>query len=264
MRSEELSQHLVQLGMAADAAAAYVHLCRVGPTTASVVAASLRISRPRAYRSLEQLANQGFVTAGVGRPRLFMPVAPNLLFNALRLQARETLQRIEQAEADLLPSLETLRGASVPAPRPHFTVVRGLEAVTGHARQVLDLAERRFDVLLGHGGARPLLQAFAAAGLLRQPAGKLGVRVLVGDTAGVPQRSNLPVRQLVGSEAPTLVLADGRECLTVLAENAQQQPESAVGFRTNAAGYVAGQQALFDHYWSVAEAPKGGARKPPL
>src|SRR5581483_5331979 len=116
------------------------------------------------------LAHEGYATAAIGRPRQYAAMAPGLVFSALRLHAEQALRRFASAEAELVPQLEAVRNSGPPPVQPQFTLLRGVDALAGHAQQVYGAARARIDVVLGPQSGRALHQAFSPLELLRQRA----------------------------------------------------------------------------------------------
>ena len=273
MKPEAIAHQLAQLGMGEDEAAVYVQLWRVGPSKAAELAQSLRHSRPRTYRALAVLAQDGFVSLGAGRPRLYTAVPPGALFEALQARAEALTASVRKSQGELVPELGRMGAGAAKTNAIQFTTVRGLDALINQAHGIYAKAERGIDMLFTHQGGRELLRAVDNQSLLAKRA-RDGVRVRLllrsaPDTATAwavsDEFPNVDVRLVDTDVISTAVVVDGRETLVVVAANpaARYEPELAVAFRTDAAEFVAMQGLLFDRLWSSAtqlEGEKGRER----
>lgn len=273
MRAEELASLLGGLGMAPDEATTYVQLQRLGPAAASTLAKALHVSRQRVYRSLEALAFQGFVQTDVGRPRLYAPTSPQNLVQVLRLRLHTLSEKMDRAQADIVGPLEELRGGPSGQPgKTQFTVVRGLDALTGQAHQMWEDASATIDLLFTQQGGPELfhrlgdlrdLEWSAQQGvkvrlLLRQPTGS--------DDPDVPWPPQTAEVRFVDTDVlSTFMLADGRDSLLVvtsdLAAGPRAQADLSLAFRTNAGEFVAMQRVLFERLWQSGQPIDGGKNR---
>ncbi|MEK6976334.1 MAG: helix-turn-helix domain-containing protein [Candidatus Thermoplasmatota archaeon] len=254
---EQVAAELSDVGVPDDQARVYVQLLRRGPSPASDLAQVLAISRPQAYRLLEALAEAGFVTAGIGRPRLFAAAAPDAVLRSLRERSQRTLAHLDRVRDLLASRLGALRKQADEADDgPHFTVVRGVDALSSAAKDLCHAADERIDVLVGDASTKTLFGQVLGGDLLAEKArGGVGIRLLL--PPGIPaQGRDVPLqrRHLDHDSLASLVLADGRDALMVLDPvPAGRVEEATLGVRTNAAPFVSTQALLFESLWVAAQ-----------
>lgn len=252
---EALAAELADVGVPPEQARVYVQLLRRGPCGAGELASSLALSRPRAYRLLDGLAHQGFVSTGTGRPRRFAAARPHAVLGALRDRTLGALGHLDRVQAILAAKLDALRQqADEDAETPHFTVVRSLNALGRAAQELYEGAEERIEVLLGRHGTQRLLPALVNTPALAGRA-KQGVTVRLLAPAQVRLQADPPVqRRHLNEEAlASLAMADGRDVLMVVDAAPQGSvKESALGVRSNALPFVSMQEILFRRLWDSA------------
>lgn len=252
---EALAAEVAEVGVPHEQARVYVQLLRRGPCGAGELAQSLNLSRPRAYRLLDGLAHQGFVSTGTGRPRRFSAARPHAVLGALRDRTLGALGHLERVQGILAAKLEALREkASEDAQAPHFTVVRSLNALASAAQELYEGAQERIEILLGRHGTQRLLPALVTNPALSGRAGD-GVTVRLLAPAQLRLQTEPPVqRRHLNEEAlASLAMADGRDVLMVVDAAPQGNvKESALGVRSNATPFVSIQEILFRRLWETA------------
>lgn len=249
---ETLAAELSEVGVPDEQARVYVQLLRRGPSGAGELAHSLGLSRPRAYRLLDGLAHQGFVSTGVGRPRRFSAARPDAVLGALRDRALGALGHLDRVQSVLAARLDALREQAAEEERvPHFTVVRSLNALASAAQELYQGAEERIEVLLGRQGTQRLLPALVANPALAGRAEEgLTVRVLAPAQLRLQPEAGVEQRWLNDDALASLAMADGRDVLMVVDAAPQGNvKESALGVRSNAAPFVSMQGLLFQRLW---------------
>lgn len=253
---ETLAGELAGVGVPREQARVYVQLLRRGPCGAGEVAQALGLSRPRAYRLLDGLAHQGFVSTGTGRPRRFSAARPNSVLGALRDRTLDALGHLDRVQSLLAARLEALREQAHESEEgPHFTVVRSLNALASAAQELYEGAEERIEVLLGRHGTQRLLPAFACPALAGRAEEGLTVRLLAPAQVRLPGDPPVQRRHLADEALATLALADGRDVLLVVDAAPQGSiKESALGVRSNAPPFVSMQEILFRRLWDNARA----------
>lgn len=250
---EQMAAELADVGVPDEQARVYVQLVRRGPSSAGELAQVLRISRPQTYRLLESLTQAGFVTAGLGRPRLFSGAAPGNVLGALRDRNQRALAHLDRVQDLLAARLEALsKKAGEEEEGPHFTVMRGTDALAGAAEALYRGASQRIDVLLGQDASMTMFDAILRKDVLAKKARDgLDIRVLAPPQARIP---TVPFerRDLANEALVTLVLADGRDALMAMQagpEKGEKGHDATLSVRSNAPPFVATQHLLFDHLW---------------
>jgi sugar-specific transcriptional regulator TrmB len=249
-------QELADVGVPPEQARMYIQLVRRGSSTATELADLLRISRPQAYRLLEALAHDAYVTASVGRPRMFTAAAPETVLRSLRERTQRSLNHLDNVQGLLATRLEALRQKHADEEAgPQFTVMRGIDAVAKASQDVCRSAGERIDILLAHDASEPLFEAVLDRGVLASKSAEgVGIRVLAPPQARIAvapaQRRHLDNEPLV-----TLVLADGRDAVMAISTPAKgARGDDILGVRSNAAQFVATQVLLFNHLWAAGPA----------
>lgn len=248
---EQMSQELADVGVPEDHARMYVQLVRRGPSTATELAEILRISRPQAYRLLEALTHDAFVTPSLGRPRTFAAAEPSSVLQALRERTQRSLEHIDRVQGLLATRLASLRKQADDSDMgPQFAVLRGVDALAKTAQDVCRLADERIDVLVGQDASAQIFEAVVHQGILSNKAREgVQVRVLAPPQARIASAS-LERRHLDQPPLVTLVLADEADALMALTAPARGRgQESTLGVRSNAMPFVASQRLLFDALW---------------
>lgn len=249
---ETMIQELSEVGVPVEQARMYVHLVRRGASTATELAETLRISRPQAYRLLEALTHEAYVSSSVGRPRMFTAAPPESVLRSLRERTQRSLAHLDRVQGTLASRLEALRQKHEDEETgPHFTVMRGIDAVAKASQDVIRAAAERIEVLLAHDVSDHLFEAVLDRDLL---AGKardgIDIRVLASPQARVPvsaaQRRPIHLEPTV-----TLLMGDGRDAVMAITTPATsgRGGEDVLAVRSNAPSFVATQQLLFDRLW---------------
>ncbi|MFO1533608.1 MAG: TrmB family transcriptional regulator [Thermoplasmatota archaeon] len=259
-----------QVGLARDEAACYLQLLRAGPARAADVALALGFSRPRTYRALDSLAHHGFAHLGVGRPRLYAAAPSSTVFHALRSRAETLAASVQAAEEELAPRLQRLD-----APRDElavrFTTIRGMAGLVNQSHNLYAEAQSTIDLFFTHPGDRELFRTVDDTSLLARRARQgMPVRLMVRSdpqaAAALALSRSLPnvdIRVVDTDVLSTFALADRREVLVfVTASRTGIDPDLALGFRTDAAEYVAMQSLLFERLWQTGELLVEESRKP--
>lgn len=216
-------QGLLEAGVDADAAAAYLDLIRVGASTATAVAERLAWPRSKAYRILESMQGEGLVRATVDRPTRFVPAPPEELFRRLRDAREASLEGLDAVRSTLLPVLHAWQAAST-AREPARGVFRILRGELAAVRTCLDLLACAPDVLAVEGDL--------GAGLLAAPT-----------LAAALERAGGRVRRgaWTGGDHPTFLVFGERRLVVAMGG-----PGRSTRFlETDAPGLVAGFVAAF-------------------
>ena len=248
---EQLVIDLTDVGVPTEQARIYLLLARKGPSSAGDLAQALRLSRPRVYRLLDLLCQQGFVSANIGRPRIFDAAPPAALVRVLREKNEAQQRSLEKIGGILATRIAALRKESEPFTSPLFTVVRGRHALAGAAHELTLQSRKSLDVLIGQPPSHRLLEGVSQAkSLAEKGVAGLSVRLLHPPTLPVPRSLQGLQRRYVNHGLASFSVADGKEALLVVDGTAQgPSHDGAIGVRSNAASFVETQVALFDRLW---------------
>jgi sugar-specific transcriptional regulator TrmB len=125
MQVSDLVDRLERLGFDPEHATVYVKLLQNGPSRASTLASLADLNRTKVYRVLDDLVEDRYASASVGRPTIYRAQEPERVFELLRkdLEARErTLDRVQD---DVLEPLESLAGEDHEVSDPDWKLVEG-------------------------------------------------------------------------------------------------------------------------------------------
>src|SRR5688572_32930411 len=100
----------------------------MGPCKASEVATAARLSRPEAYRALENLVHLGFASSNMARPARFEAAEAGAVFRQLLGHLEGQAEDIREAQRSLLAPLDALRAADVETmEKTRFNLLHGWE-----------------------------------------------------------------------------------------------------------------------------------------
>jgi sugar-specific transcriptional regulator TrmB len=261
--ADEIATRLEELGLGRDEALVYVRLHGAGPSRAGDLAQSCALSRPRTYRALELLANQGFLTSGLTRPRIFVANAAPVVFEQLRRRAQSLTDAIQGAEPDLTKQLQALetRPAHTP-PDTHFDLLRERRVVTAELQRAIDASTAEIVTLFNHPGALPMLHTLGILPALRRRARDgVSVRLVTRehtDNEALIQReladAPIEVRTIDTDLLMGLHIMDARTVIALLVPDAstRARAEGVVALRTDAPDYARMQLYLFERVWESA------------
>ena len=262
MSEEQLAGRLTELGIAPDEARAYVQLHQDGAAGATEVALALRMSRAGAYRALEALTRHGFATVRVGRPRRFSAANLDVVLAALRSGAATRLRQLDAAEAELAPIFDRIRKPRQAHAKPHFTMVRGAEAMAAQSHELLANAGNQVAVLITAQGGRDLIPTPAHSSLLAERARRgVQVRVLLAEEPGSARAwrdppAGVDVRSVAAAALASCMVADAAEAMVILDSSGRKGAHSGGGmaFRTDSPPCVAMQHELLERLWASGTA----------
>lgn len=251
---------LIQLGLETDLAATYLHLLVHGPGGASTLASALHASRAEVYRRLERLVEKGLVVATSGRPVVYRPSEPAMVFKVLHDQhahrAEDSLA--VQEEMSLLGDrFEAL--SSTATVGTTFRNLTGRAAVYAEIHRLLDIAGEEVLVVNTHPDAAALAEKAGLWDRMSELA-ELGVRVqvLMDDEAKLRQhvRQNLAgtLRALHPGDILRFMIVDRRHVLLGVENDGSSWMDSPLEkvVVTDAPGFLAAYLALFRHLWNEA------------
>lgn len=271
VRTEDIVERLMVLGLEPLEAAVYVHLQVAGPSKAGDIAAALHYQRTETYRTLDALVLRGFVRATDERPSRFEAAPIEQVFGDILAREEARAAEARRAEADIAPALRSLRAPGAAAPETlsnTFKLLQGRREATDALARLVRGAKGEALWVDTHPGAAAMAQASGAWDLLRRRAGE-GVRVRAmlraGPEAEVLARTAAPVevRQVSSGAMMRLIVADQREMLLWLTSDPGPTlaAERDQALWTDAAHLVATQHALVEALWR--DPSREGAALPP-
>lgn len=256
----EVVRRLVQLGLDEKAASVYVHLIRDGPQKASDIAAGLSLHRPDIYRLLQKLAQQGFVTAGGGRPTVYEAVPPAAVLTEMGRAQEVARRRFLEEREPLVASIEALRGAPASTPRrARYRFLQGRSEALREVERLVRTAQEEVLIL----STSPLQAADRATHLfqLARERAEEGIHVraiLASIPEGLAARQRpktFEVHAYVTSTPMRFVVRDEDELLAWMATDPSPRLHASrdVVLWTDSAEAIAGHRMLHDFVWRASD-----------
>jgi sugar-specific transcriptional regulator TrmB len=260
---------LRQLGLHPEEALVFTVLSRIGQTSATTIATTAQISRPQAYRALDQLTGRGVVLSDLSRPRLFQAVPMDEMIAHLRHELATRSQDLSRLEGELRAAASTAV-QNRPPPRHRNDLLRGRQAVTVHALQMFKSARREINLLSTHpvttvpnlrrAGGWEILEERAAHGVRVRVILKTGADA--DDGAPTPRPDAPQVRFLDTERAISCQTVDGTQALAVMVSTFSRSPRAGetVALVSDDTDFVLLLDQGFDAMWAqAAPAPRKGA-----
>lgn len=192
----------------------------------------------------------------------FTPAPPDRLFEELRREKSRELERVEEVEEEVAPTLEELHAGATGGDdgEPSWRMLKGRETIVGRAVEVLEVAEEELRYLSTDptrpSGRDDVEVDWQSA--LRERADELDVRVLLNpepmdedilkvfaETEGVELRITRE-----GAQAQS-ILIDGEVFVWVVVG---EDPQDDVALWSDAQDLYTSQRLLFDALWEGAKA----------
>ncbi len=97
---------LINLGLTATQAKIYLALSKMGKTTAETISKNAGITRPDAYRVLNELQEKGLITTEIAAPRQYQAVAVTQVTTILLNQKLEEYKQAVQETEELIQNIK--------------------------------------------------------------------------------------------------------------------------------------------------------------
>jgi len=133
---DRAARDLEATGLSSYESKAYVALVAMGFGTADEIAGLSRIPRTSSYKVLKALEEKGFVNSTAGRPKVYRPEDPNLVYSRIKERLDETF-----AKLDFLHEIVREKGS----PQLIFTIT-GKARVMDKIGELVDSAEKEFTI----------------------------------------------------------------------------------------------------------------------
>lgn len=262
MPANDFVQQLALLGLEELPAKAYVKLLQNGPLKASDIAKSLDISRPEAYRVLEELSTRGFSMSGATRPAVYHAQEPDRVLATLKAGFTNRIENIEHLRREMTNMMSNMKRTALPVREFQYRMIVGSDEIANAVEQLEVSASRDLRVvsnninavrqakargLLGLSPWRTLKENVNVQVLLR--ADTKDVLELVGDGRRTEVRlatSDIPFRFMV---------ADSREALVVIMNGTDITPGAKteeLAMHTDSKTVVKMCDFVYEHLWSTA------------
>lgn len=146
---DRAARDLEVTGLSSYESKAYVALVAMGFGTADEIAGLSRIPRTSSYKVLKALEEKGFVHSTVGRPIVYRPEDPGLVYGRIKERLDETF-----AKLDFLHEMVREKGS----PQLIFTIT-GKARVLDKIGEMVDTAEKEFTISTPvYGEVRSIVQ----------------------------------------------------------------------------------------------------------
>jgi sugar-specific transcriptional regulator TrmB len=261
---QHLQEQLTRTSLDEDEANVYLALLDLGTSKARTVAEETEIHRTTAYRILKDLADDGLVEVGVGRPMEFTAASPERLFEEIRREKAKELDQIDDVEDEVVGDLESLRAAGDDeSSEARWQMLKGRERIVEKGIEMLEAADEELRYL-ATAGERSASRGDTEAdwqSAVAEASSRLDTRFLVN-----PQFVSDDVLDAMGSikgvdlrgtkeaDRALSALIDGEVIIWVVIG---EEPEDDVALWSNASDLYTSQRILFDGLWEKAD-PVGG------
>lgn len=135
---EEAVPLLEDLGLAEEDARVYLGVLRMGSAKVSEISHLTNTDRVKAYKILENLRNQGFVTSTLSSPILFSANEPKMVLDDILKKKKSKIERLEKNQHRLLQVLEKLKGSNTEANLPKLTVISGRDNIYDQIKKMIE------------------------------------------------------------------------------------------------------------------------------
>lgn len=262
MNVDEVTDAFQALGFEEDAAQVFVTLSLLRDAKAAEIATQAEIPRPRAYRILDRLVDQGFVYASMTRPVQYRAVPVDDVFDHL-LEKKETeRQAILDTRHRIGSLLERIRlQPTTDLPDRSFRILHGRSAIMDVAKQLLGSASDDIRILMTAPSS--LCDALQEPSVLARLSEHRDTIRIQGQLAEdlpcfreLAQALGGDIRPAGPAARLRFILMDGRSLLTHMSSRStpgSRRDEETVMW-TNTPGILAHHAHLFETVWGGPDA----------
>jgi len=115
------------LGMNDVEGRAYMSLLRTGPITASSLAKDLNIDRAKAYRMVEKLSAEGFISMSFSSPKKCIPIDPENAYAACLERKEQELKKFKEMGGKIIPRVKGVVCARFGSNTPSFRMCAAVD-----------------------------------------------------------------------------------------------------------------------------------------
>lgn len=260
MAMKGLHDRLTEFGFSKEEAEIYVFLAAMGPTPARLVARRFDINRMKAYRTLKDLEERGFIQRIMGRPIKFV-VEPikNILDDQL-VDVKERLEKMESNKSRIISEFERLSTSDSPTlEEPRFRIYQGRQQVYELLSQMIDRVNSDISIVTTpYDFLRFSLWGIDAMLINLSSDGKR-VRVMTQvNESNIHEIEAIvdyiDVRHIDMPSPVRFVIVDGEEALNTVSmdDSMSMTTTEDTGLWTNAEGFSAAMKAFIDSIWNLA------------
>lgn len=257
-----MAKALANLGVPEPAANTYGCMLATGAMKPSLIAAALGVSRDEAYRRLAYLVAQGFASATLTGPIMFVPAEPKEVLEILYRGTKRQEDLVVEERERLEPLLRKL---CTPSPLEgngtSIKVISGRRRAYDRLHEMLSGATKEMLVLNSHPAAAQLATEAGLWDRAQQRAALgLQIRILMDSSpttlqhAGRVTESNCQVRVTNFDRAMRFSIADQKAMLFFACIDASPWMDANDSvISTKATAFLQMERALFWRLWDEAE-----------
>lgn len=259
--SEKDLAGLIEFGLTALQANAYVILLKVNAARASQVSSMLNVHRPEAYRLLRELSDKGLVQKNLGYPWTYSAVPPERALSVLMRRYKDRLIALDQERANLVSSLSQLipiadlRNQEVSVKE---TVADGLIM---ELKEMLSRARRDYVGIHSKYGLQGWLDHNLARSIVRAKRRNLRIRLIAESDATNLRLINFLSRHIEVKLSKELLfyldIVDRKEMLfgpvyPLTLEEARRVGQKDLDLSTSNTIFVRGMYGMFERLWETS------------
>ncbi len=266
MQIPELAKRLERLGFEPAEATVYVRLLQNGPSRASTLASLCDMNRTKIYRVLDDLVDDRYATASVGRPTIYRAQAPDDVFTQLREEVKARERTLERVQDDVLSTLENLAGEDHEVTDPDWKLIEGYPRIYETLNRCLRDVEDEIVLVSNHPITTNLVPFVEEAWESAAEKARHGVHFKALLDEDITQNDrverwfdepNVDMRPIHVAGSLHYVLLDNERVLQwlVMDPNDTVQMDKGAAILSNAPGLVTSAKLLADRLWDEARVP---------
>jgi sugar-specific transcriptional regulator TrmB len=260
MAMKGLHDRLTEFGFSEDEAEIYVFLAAMGPTPARLVARRFDINRMKAYRTLKDLEERGYIQRIMGRPIKFVVEPIKNILDEQLVEARDKLEKMESNKGRIINEFERLSTSESPvSDEPRFRIYQGRQQVYELLAQMIDRVSSDISIITTpYDFLRFSLWGIDAMLINLSSEGKR-VRVMTQvNESNIHEIEAIvdyiDIRHIDMPSPVRFVIVDGEEALNTVSmdDSMSMTTMEDTGLWTNAEGFSASMKAFIDSIWNLA------------
>lgn len=263
MQVPELANKLQRLGFEPDEATVYIRLLQNGPSRASTLASLCDMNRTKIYRVLDDLVDDRYATASVGRPTIYRAQDPEEVFGQLREDVKAKQRTLDRVQDDVLDPLKNLSGEDHEVMDPDWKLIEGYPRIYETLNRCLRDVSDRIVLVSNHAITTNLLPFVEEAWESATEKARQGVafEAMLGNNITEGDRvqrwskeANVQVRTIDVQESLHYVLLDDERVLQwlVMETDDSVQMDKGAAILSNAPGLVTTTKLLAARLWEEA------------
>jgi sugar-specific transcriptional regulator TrmB len=164
-RQSALVDQLVELGLTASEAKAYLAVVNLGTCRVIQIADESNLQRTEIYRLMSRLVSMGLVEETIDPPKRYRPANVKETIPRLAANMRDRLKTLTAESDQLAAKLETLAAKAKPTTEEAIRVVYGPDAARAHLLESIKSAQSEFWAMVGRRRPPHISNRFLAEAL---------------------------------------------------------------------------------------------------